>query len=96
MPLCALIGLAALAGPLRIRRDPGLCIDCGKCARACPSSLPVDRLVTVRSAECTGCLECVSECPAAGALFLSAPGSRQVPAWAVAAGAAAGKPVPYL
>src|SRR5579883_38589 len=88
-PYGALMGLAALASPLRIRRDPSLCIDCGKCARACPSSLPVDRLVTIRSAECTGCLECVTECPAAGALFLGAPARRRVPAWAVAVGAAA-------
>ena len=40
----------------------------------------------IRSAECTGCLQCVAECPAAGALFLAAPRGRRVPAWAVAAG----------
>src|ERR1051325_5031605 len=42
-PCGALRGLAALASPLRIRRQPELCIDCAKCARACPSALPVDR-----------------------------------------------------
>ncbi len=86
-PYGALMGLAALASPLRIRRDESLCIDCAKCAKACPSALPVDRLVTIRSAECTGCLQCVAECPASGALFLAAPRKRRVPAWAVAAGA---------
>jgi polyferredoxin len=83
------MGLAALASPLRIRRDPGLCIDCAKCATAGPSALPVNRLIAIRSAECTGCLECVAVCPAAGALFLSAPRAKRVPAWAVAAGIAA-------
>jgi len=86
-PYGALMGLAALASPLRIRRDPEACIDCAKCAKACPSALPVDRLITIRSAECIGCLQCVAECPAAGALFLSAPRRKRVPAWAVAAGA---------
>lgn len=85
-PYGALMGLAALASPLRIRRNESACIDCGKCAKACPASLPVDRLVTIASAECTGCLECVAECPAADALFLTAPRARRVPAWAVAVG----------
>ena len=46
----------------------------------------MDRLITIRSAECTGCLECVAACPAAGALFLSAPRAKRVPAWCVPAG----------
>ncbi|MGP8245952.1 MAG: 4Fe-4S binding protein [Bryobacteraceae bacterium] len=87
-PYGALMGLAALASPLRIRRDCAACIDCGRCAKACPSLLPVDRLVSIRSAECTACLECVAACPAAGALFLSAPTRRSTPAWVVAAGLA--------
>ncbi|HMC74997.1 MAG TPA: 4Fe-4S dicluster domain-containing protein, partial [Terriglobales bacterium] len=76
----------------RIRRNEEACIDCSKCAKACPSALPVDKLLTIRSAECTGCLECVAVCPAQAALYMSArtfPGSsergRKVPAWAMAA-----------
>jgi len=88
-PYGALMGLASLASPLRIRRDPDLCIDCAKCAKACPSALPVDRLIAIQSAECTGCMQCVAECPAAGALFLSAPARKPVPAWLMAAGIAA-------
>jgi len=87
-PYGALMGLASMASPLRIRREASLCIDCGKCSKACPAALPVDRLVSIRSAECTGCLQCVAECPAAGALILAGPRRRRVPAWAVAAGVA--------
>ena len=87
-PYGALMGLAALASPLRIRRDTSLCIDCGKCTNACPSALPVAQLVTIRSAECTGCLQCVAACPAAGALLMAAPRRRRVPAWAIAAAVA--------
>jgi polyferredoxin len=87
-PYGALMGLTALGSPLRIRREAGPCIDCGKCAKACPSQLKVDQLINIRSAECTGCLECVAVCPAEGALFLAAPARRRVPVWAMAAGIA--------
>ena len=87
-PYGALMGIASLASPLRIRRVESLCIDCGKCAKSCPSALPVDRLVTIQSAECTGCMQCVASCPAAGALFLSAPRRKRVSPWVVGAGVA--------
>jgi polyferredoxin len=104
-PYGALMGLAALLSPLRIRRVPERCIDCAKCARACPSRLSVDTLLKIRSAECTGCMECVSVCPAEGALDLAAglplfpargrslgparPARRALPGWALGAGALA-------
>jgi polyferredoxin len=87
-PYGALMGLVSLASPLRIRRDESLCIDCAKCAKACPSALPVDRLVQIQSAECMGCMQCIASCPAEGALYLSLPRRKRVPAWAVAAGVA--------
>jgi polyferredoxin len=87
-PYGALMGLAALFSPLRITRNTETCIDCAKCAKACPSKLPVDQLITIKSAECTACMECVAVCPAEKALVFSAPRKRTVPAWAVAAGIA--------
>ncbi|HET9795997.1 MAG TPA: 4Fe-4S binding protein [Thermoanaerobaculia bacterium] len=70
-PYGALLGLVSLLSPARIRRDTNACIDCGKCAKACPASLPVDRLPSVRSAECNACVACVAVCPVEGALDLS-------------------------
>ena len=87
-PYGAMMGLASLLSPLKIRRNPETCIDCAKCAKACPSSLPVDRLVTIRSVECTACLECVAACPAEKALVLSGPTRKSVPAWTLAVGLA--------
>lgn len=70
-PYGALIGVVSALSPAKIRRDAEACIDCGKCNKACPSQLPVDRLVQVRSVECTGCMECVSVCPAENALQMA-------------------------
>ena len=94
-PYGALLGLSSWLSPSRIRRNTETCIDCAKCAKACPAALPVDKLVHIRSVECTGCLECVAVCPAQDTLAMSLP--RLVsgrtkpiaqPAWAIAAGIA--------
>jgi ferredoxin len=91
-PYGALLGVVSFFSPLRIRRTEKTCIDCARCAKACPSNLPVDKLITIKSAECTGCLECVSVCPAEGALDLSLPpwanppSRGRLPAWAMAVG----------
>jgi polyferredoxin len=72
-PYGALLGIASLLSPVKIRRDKDACIDCGKCSRACPANLPVDQLAQIRSAECTACMECVASCPAQDALQLALP-----------------------
>jgi polyferredoxin len=87
-PYGALMGLVALVSPTRIARNADACIDCAKCARACPAGLPVDLLASVASAECTACMSCVAVCPAAGALDLTFGVRRWRTAmtpWAVAA-----------
>ena len=84
-PYGALMGLVSLLSPVRILRSEPACIDCGKCAKVCPSVLPVDKLVQIRSAECTGCLECVAVCPAKHALAVATPHGRKLSAWSFAA-----------
>jgi polyferredoxin len=86
-PYGALTGLVALFSPTRIRRNADLCIDCAKCAKACPAGLPVDRVASVRSAECSACMLCVTSCPAVGALDLSVSKRRVLPAWLLATAA---------
>jgi polyferredoxin len=77
-PYGALMGLVSLLSPVKIRRDADACVDCAKCAKACPSGLAVDKLIQIRSAECTACMACVASCPADNALqFALAP--RKVP-----------------
>ncbi|PIS45733.1 MAG: hypothetical protein COT22_03730 [Ignavibacteria bacterium CG08_land_8_20_14_0_20_37_9] len=40
------------------------------CAKACPSSIKVDKVKVVVSDECTTCLSCIDACPVADTLFL--------------------------
>lgn len=70
-PYGTLLGITSLLSPIKIRRDIDACIDCGKCARACPSSMVVDQVVQIRSVECTACMACVAACPAENALQFS-------------------------
>ncbi len=75
-PYGALMGLVSLFSPVKIRRDAEACIDCGKCSRACPAGLAVDRLVQIQSVECTACMECVAACSTENALQFSLPPKR--------------------
>ncbi len=80
-PYGALMGIVSLLSPLKVRRDAQRCIDCGKCARACPSGLAVDRLPQVRSPECIACMRCVASCPVErGLQFAAAPRNAVDPA----------------
>lgn len=84
-PYGALLGLASLISPVKIRRDAEACIDCNKCAKACPAQLKVDKLVQISSVECSACMQCITACPAENALqFALPPRPAPVPAqrWA--------------
>ncbi|BBG60005.1 4Fe-4S binding protein [Providencia rustigianii] len=70
-PYGALLGIFSLFSPVKIRRNVESCIDCGKCAKNCPSRIPVDKLINVRTVECTGCMTCVESCPVASTLAFS-------------------------
>jgi len=78
-PYGALLGLPAMVGPLQIKRDPAICIDCKKCEKACPASLHIAAKQTVRSGACIGCLECVAVCPQQDCLTLASPWWRKLP-----------------
>ncbi|HOD66354.1 MAG TPA: 4Fe-4S binding protein [candidate division Zixibacteria bacterium] len=67
-PYGALLGLIGLISPTRIRRNETTCIDCARCAKACPAFIKVDKVKYVVSDECVGCMACVDSCPVKDAL----------------------------
>lgn len=69
-PYGALLGFISLFSPNKIVRNKQSCIDCGLCAKACPSFIKVDKIQTVISDECTTCMSCVDVCPIADTLEL--------------------------
>lgn len=70
-PYGALVGLLSYLSPAKITRNEEACIHCNRCTKNCPSLLPVEKKIRIRSPECTGCLTCVSICPSKGALDMS-------------------------
>jgi polyferredoxin len=69
-PYGALLGIMNFIGPNKIKRNPTSCIDCGLCTKVCPSSIKVDKTITVWSDECTTCMSCVDICPVENTLNL--------------------------
>ncbi len=71
-PYGALIGSLSVFSVFKINRNVESCIDCGKCAKVCPSLLKVDIEITVESDECHACMKCVDSCPVEDTLYFSA------------------------
>lgn len=85
-PYGALLGLASLVSPLKIRRDTAGCTGCRRCSAACPANLPVHARTRIASPECTACLSCVASCPERGVLRIGPPfWRRELSGWTFAA-----------
>lgn len=69
-PYGALLGIVSLLSPSKIKRNTETCIDCNLCAKACPSFIKVDKVITVISDECSTCLSCIDACPVKDTLEL--------------------------
>jgi polyferredoxin len=72
-PYGALLGLFSWMSPVKVRRDPVSCTNCGLCDKVCPSRLPVMTKLSITSPECLGCGDCVSSCPVKNTLTLGVP-----------------------
>ncbi|RME65177.1 MAG: 4Fe-4S binding protein [Nitrospirae bacterium] len=70
-PYGALLELVSKLSPARIRRNKKACINCGSCSKHCPALIDVQHSESVSSAECFGCLTCVSYCKGEGALQMT-------------------------
>lgn len=75
-PYGALLGLLGMISPWKIRRETTSCISCKKCSIACPNRIEVEKALNVWSPECTGCLNCVVQCPVKDTLKFDLPKSR--------------------
>lgn len=69
-PYGAFLGFFSWLSPVKVRRNPVSCIDCGKCNKVCPARLPVMSKLNIKSVECTACMECVIACPVRDTLDL--------------------------
>ncbi|MHB8845742.1 MAG: 4Fe-4S binding protein [Nitrospirota bacterium] len=70
-PYGALLGIISRLSPVKVRRNEDKCIHCHACTRHCPTLIDVEKKDVVTSAECFGCMTCVSRCPAPGALDMT-------------------------
>lgn len=77
-PYGAFLGIFSILSPTRIQRNQNTCTNCGKCYRACPFHLRVDKKLQVASPVCSGCMDCVNECPIPQTLSLRIIGTQKV------------------
>ncbi|MDF1579699.1 MAG: 4Fe-4S binding protein [Desulfuromonadales bacterium] len=81
-PYGALLGLASLVSPFKIRRNASNCTGCQRCSAACPATIAVHASTTVSTPECTGCLTCVAHCPGKNVLAMQPVfWRRPLPVW---------------
>lgn len=72
-PYGGLLGLLSVVSPYKITRNQKSCIQCGKCTKSCPNHIPVEQATRIWSPECTGCLNCLHQCPVNETLTFKAP-----------------------
>ena len=61
-PLAAVLNPFSRFAFTSVRRGES-CVDCGKCAKACPMAIPVDKVSKVNHSRCLACMNCLDVCP---------------------------------
>lgn len=77
-PYGALLGLLSRWSPVKVRRNEEKCVHCHACTKHCPTLIDVEKKDVIKSAECFGCMTCVSRCPAPGALDMTVKTGKKV------------------
>lgn len=72
-PLGGVLSVLSRLSLLRIRRSPATCTDCGLCDRPCPVGIEPSKAKPFVSADCVGCMDCLTACPVSGALKVDGP-----------------------
>mgnify|MGYP000994320075 FL=1 len=67
-PLGAVLAIVSRLSLVKVYRDMGACIKCGKCSAACPVGLTPDKDIVQSDGECIACGRCYSACPVDGAM----------------------------
>lgn len=66
-PVGTVVGLLGRAAGQRITTDTSECINCGKCNKACPMSIDINKQAVagkvVINLNCVGCGHCIDTCP---------------------------------
>jgi ferredoxin len=86
-PLGAVLGLANLVAPVKLRRSEPTCTGCSLCNRKCPMGLKIDGVEQVSDTTCIRCLDCADSCPRPDTLNARL-GGRPVKTWFYGAAAA--------
>jgi polyferredoxin len=76
-PYGALLGLLSRVSPVKVRRNEKACTHCGACSSNCPSLIDVESQDVIGSAECFGCMTCVSRCRTKGAMEVTVKTGRK-------------------
>ncbi len=61
-------GIMSLLRPFTIKRHTEVCVQCGRCDKACLMQIHVSQAGSLRSPQCINCFECMSACPVNGAM----------------------------
>ena len=67
-PLGAVLAIVSRLSLVKVYRNEGPCIKCGKCSPACPVGLTPDKDIIQSNGECIACGRCYSACPVDGAM----------------------------
>jgi len=81
-PLGGWYSVLGMASPCAVHRDDEVCTHCNKCTKVCHALIDVEKVPDrVWAPECDGCMDCVTACPAPGALEARVLGRWRIPAW---------------